>query len=386
MNIGLFTDCYYPQINGVTVSTVTLKEALEKLGHTVYVITVTAPGHKDIDKHVIRVPSVPFPKWKEFRVGLVYPPTTLKKIRDLKLDIIHTQTEFGICLMGRFIAKVLGIPVVHTYHTLYEHYTHYLSKYFLTENFAARFAIKGSKLYVDRCKAVIAPSKKTKEMLTGYGVKCPIEIIPSGIKLNNFDKDLNQSNYIREKLNLTQDDFVILSLGRISEEKSLDVIVNEFAQVKSNMPNSKLVIVGDGPYRNKLEAIKRESLYANDIIFTGQVPWDETGDYYNMADLFVSASKTETQGLTIYESLASGTPTIVRKDDNVLSHIKHFEHGLVFDQEKELNGFIRTVYDDAGLRNRLVANGKEMVGELSAEKFGEKVYSLYEKVVSNRKA
>ena len=386
MNIGLFTDCYYPQINGVTVSTSTLKEALESRGHNVYVITVTTPKTFESDPSVIRIPSVPFNKWNDFRVGFMYPPGTLKKIYKLDLDIIHTQTEFGICITGRAIARALRIPVVHTYHTLYEHYSHYLSKHFLTEKFIHQFAKNGTKLYLARCKLVIAPSEKTRDILQGYHVKSPIDIIPSGIKLSNFQADCPSANLstLRDSLNIKDSDFVILSLGRISQEKSLDVIIKQFDSIKKEISNAKLVVVGDGPYMDSLLELKDSSAYKDDIIFTGQVPWSETGNYYRLADVFISASKTETQGLTIFESLAAKTPAIVRKDENVLSYIEHGAQGLIFDDENDLPEMVFSVYRDNELREKLMANGFETAQMLSAENFGSNVEAAYLKVLGGK--
>lgn len=380
MNIGLFTDCYYPQINGVVTSTLILKEELEKRGHNVTIITVRVPGFKDEQPGILRVPSIPFRKWKEFRIGLVYPYSVIKKIRDLKLDIIHTQTEFSICLMARLLAKRFHIPVVHTYHTMYEDYTHYITKRRINKKIVSKLSRVGSKLYLNECASIIAPSEKTRNALRVYGVRNHIEVIPTGIKLDFFKKGSYSKNELqtkRSQLGIKENEKVILYVGRIAEEKSIDVIIKQMPVIVSQNLNTKLMIVGDGPERINLENLSRHLRIAPHILFIGKVPWKEIGLYYQMADLFVSASKTETQGLTLLEAMAAGVPIVAKRDDNIKDLILNGFNGIVFDYDDDLSQVILNSIDDSLLLKKLSNNGLETVYGLSSEHFGYRVEQLY---------
>lgn len=382
MNIGLFTDCYYPQINGVVTSTIILKEALEKRGHNVTIVTVKVPGYKNHEPGILRIPSIPFRKCKDFRIGVLYPLSVLRKIKKLNLDIIHTQTEFSVCLMARLIAKTLRIPVIHTYHTMYEDYTHYVAKRHINKKIATKLSKVGSRLYLNECASVIAPSEKTKNALRRYGVTNQIHTIPTGIKLDNFKKGLFSESQIKTKrlqMGIGEDEQVILYLGRIAEEKSIDVIIKAMKTLRYKP--IRLVIVGDGPAKNNLENLTAQLGLNHKVLFTGKVPWEETGLYYQMSRLFISASKTETQGLTILEAMAAGVPTIVRQDDNIKELIKDQYNGIIFSNEAELSQKILESLCNDTLIKEIVSNGLETVYDLSAECFGLNVEEVYSKVV-----
>lgn len=386
MNIGIFTDCYYPQINGVVTSAVTLKEELEKRGHNVTIVTVKIPGLDD-EPGIIRIPSIPFRKWKEFRIGIYYPVRTLNKIRKLKFDIIHTQTEFSVGLMAKLIGKILGIPVIHTYHTMYEDYTHYAANLKINRKIIKELSKIGSRIYVNECAGVIAPSVKTKEALLSYGVKKPIEIIPTGINLDNFKKGRFSDEEIRAKrqsLGINENDAVFLYLGRISQEKSIDVIISKLQSILKEYKNTKLLLVGDGPEKNNLENLARSLDLASSVIFTGRVPWHETGLYYQLSDLFITASVTETQGLTIYEAMAAGIPVIAKKDDNFLEVISDKINGRIFESDDALPEIIKEYLDDKASFQSIAQKGLECAFRMSSEYFAEKVEALYMKVLREK--
>lgn len=158
MNIGIFTDTYFPQLNGVATSVQTLRRELEKKGHQVYIFTPYDPRQQqETDDHIFRLPSMPFIFVKNYRACFVCPPHILRKIHQLKLDIIHTQTEFSLGFLGKLISKTCGIPMVHTYHTMYEDYVHYIAGGHLISAEGAR---EFSRIFCNTAMAVIAPTKK----------------------------------------------------------------------------------------------------------------------------------------------------------------------------------------------------------------------------------
>ena len=160
MNIGIFTDTYFPQLNGVATSVQTLRRELEKKGHQVYIFTPYDPRQQqETDDHIFRLPSMPFIFVKNYRACFVCPPHILRKIHQLKLDIIHTQTEFSLGFLGKLISKTCGIPMVHTYHTMYEDYVHYIAGGHLISAEGAR---EFSRIFCNTAMAVIAPTKKNR--------------------------------------------------------------------------------------------------------------------------------------------------------------------------------------------------------------------------------
>lgn len=384
MKIGIFTDCYYPQVNGVVTSVLILEDELRKLGHEVTIVTVKVPNYIETNPNIVRISSIPFSKWNEFRLGLPIVTKAFKKIKALDLDLIHTHTEFSVGLFGKFVAKHLDIPVVHTYHTMYEDYTHYITNFKYTKLVAKKIIISTSKQYVKKYDGIIAPSDKTRFALRSYGVTNNIFVVPTGINLSTF-RPLSQDDpelcALYDKHQLNRDDFHILSLGRLSEEKSIDITIQEMPLLLQRIPNAKLLIVGDGPYREKLEELTHRLALDDHVVFIGRIPHDHVNYYYNIADVFVSASKTETQGLTIIEAMAAGLPVIAYDDLNVKDIIYHGETGFVFKTQEELNHCLIECYHNPELSSRIIENATATVSLLSKENFGKNAEKVYKELV-----
>ncbi|MDD3393837.1 MAG: glycosyltransferase family 4 protein [Clostridia bacterium] len=384
MNIGIFSDTYYPQLNGVATSIRTLSNGLEKLGHNVYIFTPWDPRTPEIDEpNVFRIPSMPFLFLKNFRAGLLCPPHLSRKILSLDLDIIHTQTEFSLGFLGKYISTTQGIPLVHTYHTMYEDYVHYIARgHLITPEMARDF----SKFFCNTTTDVIVPTIKTEDLLLGYGVTTPISIIPTGIDTSHFNqKNFSQEEILalRHSMGLDANTPVVLSIARIAKEKSIDVVIEAMPALLEKLPSAKMVIVGEGPEKENLEFLAKSLGVENHIIFTGGIPWTEIGKYYQVGNVFCSASVTETQGLTFAEAMAAGVPVVAKNDPCINNVITHNQTGLLFEEGEALPDLLYQVLTDAPLRNRLSSAGMEAMKELSAEKFCTSVESLYEKILKS---
>ncbi len=390
MRIGLFTDGYKPQISGVTTSVEMLRNELIKRGHEVYIITNTMPDFELKDEEgIIRMTSIPFKKWKELRIGIPISPEKTRLIKSLDLDVIHTHTEFSIGLYGKYFARSLGLPLVHTYHTMYEDYTHYIYTLKPGRELVKGFVKKVMRQYVKDCDMVIAPTKKTKNALRSYGVKNEIRILPTGVDINHFEripKDDERVKSIMEKYSISKDDYVLLFLGRVSEEKSIDVIFRAVQGVRERKDNIKMLVVGDGPEKAKLE-LYAEDLGIDDIThFTGLIPHEEVQYYYSAADLFVNASKTETQGLTILEAMASALPIIVYNDSNIEEIVDDNITGRLFNDDDEFESKIFEAIDMPEETNRLRDNALIKIQELSKEKFAEGAEKIYQSAINKYKS
>lgn len=382
VNIGLFTDTYFPQINGVGTSTYTLAKELRKLGHNVYIFTPSDPKNTDENEEdVIRMPSMPCIFIHQYRFGVVYSPKELKKISKLHLDIIHTQTEFSLGMFGKTLSKAFGIPMVHTYHTMYEDYVHYIvNGAFITKSMAHVF----SRIFCNFARECIAPTAKVKDSLLQYGVTKPIHIIPTGINIDKFRKanyPLAETIKLRSTFGLNENHKVILVLGRIAKEKSIDVIVSAMPEVFQKEPNARLLIVGDGPGRESLETQVNSLGVTDKVIFAGAKPWDEIGKYYQLGDVFVSASVSETQGLTFVEAMAAGLPIVAKKDECIEGVIEDGKTGIIFETDDTLAGKILGILQDEEKRIYLAKNGVVFSENLSAEAFGNSIENVYKNVL-----
>ena len=376
MRIGLFTDTYFPQVSGVATSIRTLKTELEKLGHKVFIFTTT---DKDVNRYedwqIIRIPSVPFFAFKDRRVAYRGFSNALEIARQYQLDIIHTQTEFSLGLLGIWIAKELRFPVVHTYHTQYEDYVHYLAKGMVIRPSMVKYIVRG---FMSDLDGVICPSEIVYDLLVGYKIKAEKRVIPTGIDLAKFDRpELSREDIkkLRFKLGIAEDEVMLLSLSRISYEKNIQAIVEALPMVLEENAKVKLVIVGDGPYAEDLKALVTQLHIKDSVIFTGMIAPSDTALYYKAADFFISASTSETQGLTYLESLASGTPIIAHGNpylDNVISD-KAF--GTLYYESRDLAGAIlEAILATPDMDEKKLA---DKLYEISAENFGRRIYEFY---------
>ena len=385
MNIGIFSDTYFPQLNGVATSIRTLATALTERGHNVYIFTPSDPRcSKDYDDlNVYRVPSVPVRFVRDYRAGYAFSPHLLKEIIALDLDIIHTQTEFCLGMWGRFVSATQGIPLVHTYHTMYEDYVHYIGGgHIISKEMARDF----SSVYCNAAMGVIAPTRKTEQLLKSYGVTKPISIIPTGINTSNFRKDKFSPAEIlelRTSLGLDADTPVIVSIGRIAKEKSIDVVISALPKLIEKLPDLKMVIVGEGNEVENLGDFAESLGVSNHIIFTGGKPWTEIGKYYQLGNVFCSASVSETQGLTFAEAMAAGVPVVAKKDECIENIIDDGITGMLFEADEDLSDLLYRVLTDADLSARLSAASLQAMESLSVEAFADSVEHLYQNILDN---
>ena len=376
MRIGLFTDTYFPQVSGVATSIRTLKTELEKLGHTVFIFTTT---DKDVNRYedwqIIRIPSVPFFAFKDRRIAYRGFSTALEIARQYQLDIIHTQTEFSLGLLGVWIAKELRIPVVHTYHTQYEDYVRYIAKGMVIRPSMVKYIVRG---FMSDLDGVICPSEIVYDLLMKYKVKVEKRVIPTGIELAKFERpEITAENIadLREKLGISNQETMLLSLSRISYEKNIQAVLAALPAVLEENPDVKLVVAGDGPYLSDLKSQAKRLNITDAVIFTGMIEPSETALYYKAADFFISASTSETQGLTYLESLASGTPIIAHGNPYLDNVINDKMFGTLYYEERDLAGAIlEAVIATPDLDEKSLA---AKLYEISAENFGRRVYEFY---------
>lgn len=377
MNIGLFTDTYFPQVSGVATSIKTLRDELIAQGHHVYIFTSSDPRATDSPEDgIYRFPSVPFVSFKDRRIAFTGWLKVLRIARKLDLDIVHNQTEFSLGVMGKMVAKELGIPCIHTYHTMYQDYLHYIANgRVLKPKDVARLA----HLYLKNMAGVIAPSERVLDTLESYHVESPIRVIPTGVNLRVYRlRDTpEQKLSMRQKYGYDADTPVLLSLSRLAFEKNIQELIASMPDVLAKEPTAQLLIVGDGPARQSLERQVREMDLRDHVTFAGQISNDEVPHYYQIADVFVSASDSESQGLTYDESLASDVPIVVRRSEYTDQLIDDPGIGMSFQKRADLvKGILHYIQNPPVEEAK--AKREQKLHDISAEVFGRRVVEFYE--------
>ncbi|MBQ7265254.1 MAG: glycosyltransferase family 4 protein [Firmicutes bacterium] len=375
MKILITTDLYEPLINGVVTSVVNLKNALTALGHDVRVLTLSQSIHTHNEPSVTKLGSL--------SLKIIYPGARLRlgsnkdilpEIEEWRPDIIHSQCEFNSFIPARYISKKYNIPLIHTYHTVYEDYTHYFS---LSKNMG-KLAVKHFSRFISKkCDCIITPTEKVRELLHSYNVACPVEVVPTGIVLDKFSSPITEERKeeIKNKYNIPQSNKIAIFIGRLAKEKN----ISEILKYWKNIDQSKwsLVIVGDGPYRGELERECRQYSINKNVFFTGMVSPKQIQDYYKIGDVFVSASTSETQGLTYIEALACGLPLLCKKDRCLDGILKTEYNGYAFMGEYDFAEAMDSFYKSGPALENWQRNAKMSSMEFGTEVFARRVERIY---------
>lgn len=390
MRVALFSDTYPPQINGVATATATLAEALRKHGDEVLVVTVSKEGQRRItcDKDVVRIPGITFKRLYSYKFATFYSRKAEKAVMAFKPDVIHVQTEIGIGIFGRILAHKYSLPLLYTYHTMYEDYTYYVTKGIkLFDSYAKRVVAFVSAIIGDSTTEFITTSVKTEKALKDYGVKKYINVIPNGLDFSPFDSkniDSKRVGELKDKYGLNGKK-VLLILGRMAKEKANDLIIKYYADYMLEHPQSDLVIlaVGDGPDKESLEALAKEKGVGDKVIFTGPVDHKEVPLYYALADIYTSASVSETQGLTYIEAMASGKIVMARYDLNLTDVISDGRTGFFFKDEASFSEKLTHILSlPQEEKNKIIKSAYDNdVSKYGLDLYYERIHLVYEKAI-----
>ena len=381
MKVLITTDWYEPVINGVVTSVMNLSRKLRERGHEVKILTLSRTCHSYIEGDVIYAGSI--------GMGCIYPQARVKiptvagdymeMLLDWKPDIVHSQCEFSTFFLAKKIASELHIPIVHTYHTVYEDYTHYFSP---QKAWGRNIVQLMTRKLANAVETLIAPSDKIRKILEGYQVSCPVEIIPSGISLEKYQacKEEDWREKIRAQLGISQDALVLVYVGRMAKEKNIEELL-EYQQ-EAEKYGVILLLVGDGPHLPELKKKAEELKVTEHVIFTGMIAPEEVGHYYQAGDLFVSASISETQGMTYAEALAGGIPLLCRRDGCLEQVVTDDENGWQYDDREDFLGRIREwkgMSEDA--KSRMQDKAGDSAEKFSSGNFVGRVEKIYEQQI-----
>jgi len=371
MRIAIFTESYEPIVNGVSVAVATLRDGLRAHGHEVFIFAPRFRGYKD-GEGVYRFPSRISRFAKGYPIPIPYAPKLRDEFLSLRPDIVHTQTPFLLGVTGLRWAKLAGVPIVSTHHTLYTEYSHYLP--ILPEAMTKTMLVRLMQWYYDRCSAVVVPSRPVEEVLRHYKITTHIEVIQSGIA-NTEKYSRNES---RRFFNISDDTFLLLYVGRVAWEKNLGLLLKSFREIRGKYPNTRLMIAGSGPYERACKMLAKTLRIEDCITFSGMLSQDDVRKAYSAADLFVFPSLTETQGLVLSEALTAGLPCVAVRAAGTPDIIEDGVDGFLADNSvSSFSGYIDKLISDDKLRAQLsqaaVRNSARFSVDVMIEKF-EKFY------------
>jgi glycosyltransferase involved in cell wall biosynthesis len=327
VRVGIFTDTYIPEVNGVVTVISMMSRELQKLGHEVLTFCPRYAVSSPADENVYRFRSVPFAFYQGMRVALPYSRRAARILPTL--DVIHSHDPFSMGLLALWASRRFGIPHVHTYHDLYMEYRRYLPLGLRPSPAMIKWM---SRKFTDRCEAVIAPSEQMRSEIASYGVRAALHVLPFGMDEADFDREIRWD--ARRALGLPTEE-LLLYAGRVGKEKNLEFLLRSFQRVAGARPAARLIIAGDGPYRPAVEEYAERLGLAGRVLFTGFLARHDLVDLYKQAAVFVFASKTETQGLVVMEAMMAGTAVVAVNVMGPVDVIENGRTGLLVDEREE---------------------------------------------------
>ncbi len=345
MRIAIFTEAYLPRINGVVTHIKLLKEGLEKLGHHVLIVTADGDAKKHyIEDNVLHCPGIKLTKkLSGFETSVPVSRTRLNMVKDFAPDLIHVETEFGMGLCGVTIAKMLKVPLVYTMHTMYDEYIYYVAPTPLVK-VVKKMSHKYMRTFANRANAITGPSAKCSDYLQSAGVKLPVNVIPNPVELDDFNPEhfnAEEKAAIRKKFGIPEDAFLVIFVGRLGREKSIDLLIDYWNQAVKPEENMYLLIIGGGPEEEDLRSQIARLGCGKRVIMSGKVEHPEMPPYLLASDIYVTASLSDTNSISMLEGMAAGLPVLQRTDPINADQVRDGENGWSFETAEEMAELLR---------------------------------------------
>ena len=369
MNICMFTNTYLPHVGGVARSVSFFAEDLRKMGHEVLIIAPTFPETSKIDEdqnEILRVPAIQNFNGSDFSVRIALPFIIDDKIDEFKPDIIHSHHPFLLGDAALRAAHRRGLPLVFTHHTLYEDYTHYVP---LDSELLKKYVIKLATAYANLCTKIIAPSKSIAVLIQERGVNTPIEEIPTGVDTEFFAR--GQGSGFRKSHGVSDSAMVVGHVGRLAPEKNLEYLAEAVVFFLKENPEAFFLVVGSGPSETDIRRIFKENDQERQLIMTGTLSGQQLSDAFKAMDIFVFASKTETQGMVLTEAMAAGKPVVALDASGAREVVQDGENGFLLQGDTLSHDFAKAVGE---LTRQVQENDKwRKRARNTAKKFSRKV-------------
>lgn len=377
MKILITSDWYYPVVNGVVTSVMNLKSELEKAGHEVRILTLSQDGRQHFTNDTYYLKSFKAKIYPQARGTYSFYNRLIPKILAWNPDIVHSQCEWFSFYFAKYIAFKLNIPLVHTYHTIYEDYSHYLMK--MGRSVGKKLLLFGTNKAVNLSNYVITPTNKARNLLLSYGIENPIITIPTGIDLKKYKERISDSRRreLLKKYSLGSENRVLVSIGRIALEKNIDELVENIAKIVPEHPDIRLLIVGGGPYELALRQKVADMDMTKYIVFTGMISPDLIHEYFQLGEAFVCASQSEAQGLTYIEAMASGLPLLCKYDDCLEGVLLEEKNGYFFDGYEDFSKKLLYLLDNPEKLCHMAEFSLNYSRNFSKENFGVQIAKVY---------
>jgi len=376
MKIGIFTNNYIPIISGVTESIESFRKELEARGHEIFIFAPRFPGHKDNNPNVFRYPSINYQHKTPFPIAITCSRRIFKKVRELNLDVIHSQHPFNVGQSALKIAKKLDLPIIFTNHCRYDIYTHFIP---LVPQKLLKWYVKRTAVnYANKCDTVISPTQSIKEMLIEWGMRTKIEVIPTGTNIEKFKNA--KSGKIREELKIDKDKTLLMTISRLAEEKNVDFLIRSFAGMDND--NLHLMIVGGGHYKEALEKMTADLGVQDKVTFTGAIPHADIPKYFKASDIFVYASLSETQGIMITEAMASGLPVVAVKAPGAMDLIESGVDGILSPEiEEAFIARVNLLISNPEKRKQIAEQAVKSAEQMSMRNCADKMEMVYKNII-----
>ena len=339
MKIAIFCETYLPYINGVVTHIHALKTGLEMLGNQVLIVTADPKvSNCELRDSVLHCPSREIKKLYGYGLASPFGKIRYKYLDQFAPDIIHIHQEFGIGLFGYRYAKSRHIPYVYTMHTMYDDYIYYVvPKYIIPV--MKRAAGKYMKLFASHAAAITGPSKKVESYLRHHGLYKRVHVIPNPVELDKFDRSKfspKDADQLRQQYGFSNEDFLVAFVGRIGKEKNIDLLLNNWKSALSKHPDVKLVVMGGGPGLEELTKYKDKLGLQNQCFFLGSIPHEELGKYLYMCDMYVTASLSDTNSISMLEAMAIGLPVAHIQDELNAGQVTEGVNGFIYTNANEM--------------------------------------------------
>lgn len=379
MKIGLFTDSYLPYTSGVVRSIQTFNEELGSMGHEVFIF---APNYRNCveEERVFRFASIPSPTNRDFSLAVPFSPRLKPTIKRLNLDIIHVHSPFLLGRLGARYARKLGIPLVFTFHTLYDQYVHYVP---FARSFTRELAQRISRDFCNLCDLVLVPTWVIGDYLRKIGVRTPIEKVSTGIRLAELQK--GRREWLRQRFAIQPAAKVLLFVGRLGQEKNIGFLMECFSLVNREIEDTLLVLVGGGPEEEHLKNKAAELGIGDRVVFTGTLPPADVAHCYAGADLFVFSSVTETQGLVIAEAKAAGLPVVAVGANGVSEMVEDGVDGYLTGMDRfQFAEKVCHLLTNSALREEMGRRARLHAESLSAASCTVRLVECYQRLIAQK--
>ncbi len=389
MRIALFTETYLPHINGVVTHVKILRDGLVRLGHEVLVVTADAGArHHYVEDGILHCPAHTSRRFYNYSLSLPISNSRLRLVREFAPDIIHIHNEFGIGMSGLLCAKILRVPLVYTLHTMYDDYIYYIApKPFVKA--ATDVSHHYFKFIAKHSNALTGPSQKCQEYFRLTGLKKDVNVIPNAVEVDQFSPQEvpeEKKQELREKCGIREGSMVACFVGRLGREKSVDVLLEYWKAAVAPEDNIHLVVIGDGPVRPELEQQAQELGIGGMVTFTGKVEHEDLPPYYALCDVYVTASLSDTNSISMLEGMCSGLPVLQRTDPLNADQVRDGKNGFNFNSPEEMIQKLRQIQSMdvealQGFKESVIAS----IRENGARELAERTLAVYERVRKKKK-